>query len=79
MLTDEEAKAIVSDICREYGVEPQVLRTTAKTWGIVRVRWACVRRLRWHGLSYPRIARAIGYRHHSSAMHAYYRMATKDW
>src|SRR3569832_1060806 len=65
---------VLADVSAETGVTVEDLKSPCRLPLVVDARRVAARRLRDGGLSYPAIGRALGGRHHTSAM---YLCATK--
>jgi chromosomal replication initiation ATPase DnaA len=73
-MTNLEALDIVNAVAKQHGMRPSQLQHKASPRGevghlVFRAKCHAMQLLRDGGLSLPRIARALGYRHHQPVLH----------
>jgi chromosomal replication initiation ATPase DnaA len=62
------AQAIITEISQRTGAPLELIRSHRRHHRLTLIRAACVRSLRAAGYSWPEIGRALGGRHHTTAM-----------
>ena len=68
-------RAVVVAVASHFGFDYRDLTGTCRSDTMARARFVAMAMLRQRGLSYPEIARAIGRRDHTTAMHGCRRVA----